>query len=66
MWLAARGGVPLAGHGVKLMLQRRGVRANVVGLVLNEVHKEISDTYYYYGYYGKYYKHYNASRGAGL
>ena len=29
------------------------------GLVLNEVHKEISDTYYYYGYYGKYYKHYN-------
>jgi len=35
------------------------LRANVVGLVLNEVHREISDTYYYYGYYGKYYKHYN-------
>src|SRR5439155_12016550 len=37
------------------------LRANVVGLVLNEVHKEISDTYYYYGYYGKYYKHYNGA-----
>jgi capsular exopolysaccharide synthesis family protein len=37
------------------------LRANVIGLVLNEVHKEISDTYYYYGYYGKYYKHYNGA-----
>ncbi len=37
-------------------LQR--LRANVVGLVLSEIHKEISDTYYYYGYYGKYYKYY--------
>jgi len=37
------------------------LRAPVVGIVLNEVHKEISDTYYYYGYYGKYYKHYSHS-----
>ncbi len=40
-------------------LQR--VRANVVGLVLNKVTHELSDSYYYYGYYGKgnkYYKHY--------
>jgi polysaccharide biosynthesis transport protein len=38
-------------------LQR--VRANVVGLVLNEVTRDLSDTYhYYYGYYGKYYKDY--------
>src|ERR1035441_6615746 len=36
-------------------LQR--VRANVVGLVLNEVTKDVSDSYYY-GYYGKYYKYY--------
>ncbi len=36
------------------------LRANVVGLVLNEVHKEVSNSYYYYGYYGKYYKHYNS------
>ena len=39
----------------------RRLRANVIGLVLNEVHKEISDTYYYYGYHGKYYKHYNSN-----
>jgi hypothetical protein len=24
-------------------------------LVLNEVHKELSDSYYYYGYYRSYY-----------
>lgn len=40
-------------------LQR--VRANVVGLVLNEATKDISDTYHYYGYYGRYYKYYTAS-----
>ncbi len=32
------------------------LRANVVGLALNEVHKEMSHSYYYYGHYGKYYK----------
>jgi Mrp family chromosome partitioning ATPase len=32
------------------------LRATLVGVVLNEVHKELSDSYYYYGYYGKYYK----------
>lgn len=32
------------------------VRARVVGLVLNEVHKELSDSYYYYGYYRSYYR----------
>jgi capsular exopolysaccharide synthesis family protein len=31
------------------------LRAKVVGLVLNEVHKELSDSYYYYGYYRSYY-----------
>jgi len=31
------------------------LRATVVGVVLNEVHKELSDSYYYYSYYGKYY-----------
>ena len=30
------------------------LRANVVGLVLNQVHKELSDSYYYYGYYRGY------------
>lgn len=36
------------------------LRANIVGVVLNEVHEELSDRYYYYGYSGKYYsKYYN-------
>ena len=34
------------------------LRANVVGLVLNQVKKHHSDQYYYQGYYGKYYKNY--------
>ena len=35
------------------------LRANVVGVVLNEVHRHTSDSSYYYGYYGRYYNHYN-------
>lgn len=38
-------------------LQR--LRAHVVGIVLNEVRKELSHSYYYYGYYGKYYRERN-------
>lgn len=34
----------------------RRLRANVLGVVLNEVHQTMSDSYYYYGYYDKYYK----------
>ena len=41
-------------------LQR--VRANVVGLVLNSVTRNLSDSYRYYGYYGKYYRHYKPSQ----
>src|SRR6185503_9246521 len=47
---------------VLAMLTR--LRANVLGLVLNEVHREVSDHYYYYGYYGKYYKHYNTNQSS--
>jgi succinoglycan biosynthesis transport protein ExoP len=32
------------------------LRAKVVGVVLNEVHKELSDSYYYYGHYRSYYR----------
>jgi len=32
------------------------LHANVLGLVLNEVNKEMSESYYYYGHYGKYYR----------
>ncbi len=34
-------------------LQR--LRANIIGVVLNQIQKNMSDTYHYYGYYGKYY-----------
>jgi polysaccharide biosynthesis transport protein len=40
-------------------LQR--LRANIVGLVLNEVTKEMSDGYYYHNYYGENYKHYKTT-----
>ena len=32
------------------------LRARLVGVVLNEVHKELSDSYYYHGYYRSYYR----------
>jgi polysaccharide biosynthesis transport protein len=32
------------------------LRANVMGLVLNQVHQGMSDSYYYYGHYGKNYR----------
>src|SRR5579862_4891085 len=38
------------------------LRANVIGVVLNEVHRNISESYYYYGYYGRYYNHYNPKK----
>ena len=38
-------------------LQR--LRANLVGVVLNEMTGQISDSYNYYGYHGKYYRHYS-------
>jgi succinoglycan biosynthesis transport protein ExoP len=34
------------------------LKANVIGLVLNEVRADMSERYYYYGYYGKYYSRY--------
>lgn len=36
----------------------RRLRANVLGLVLNEMTADTSDGYYYQHYYGKYYKYY--------
>jgi capsular exopolysaccharide synthesis family protein len=40
------------------------VKANVIGIALNEVRKDMSDRYYYYGYYGKYYsKYYKPTNG---
>jgi len=34
------------------------LKANVIGVALNEVREDTSDRYYYYGYYGKYYSRY--------
>jgi Mrp family chromosome partitioning ATPase len=42
-------------------LQRIG--ANIVGVVLNQVHQKLSSSYYYYGYYGKYHGHYHGRKG---
>lgn len=36
----------------------RRLKANVLGLALNEVRTDMSERYYYYGYYGKYYSRY--------
>ena len=35
------------------------LRANTVGVVLNDVRANSSDNYYYYHYHPKYYKHYS-------
>jgi capsular exopolysaccharide synthesis family protein len=34
------------------------LKANIIGVALNEVREDMSDRYYYYGYYGKYYSKY--------
>jgi capsular exopolysaccharide synthesis family protein len=39
------------------------LKANVIGLVLNEVRADMSERYYYYGYYGKYYSRYYKAIG---
>lgn len=38
------------------------VRANVVGVALNEITKDVGDSYYYHGYYGKYSRYYHLKR----
>jgi capsular exopolysaccharide synthesis family protein len=53
----ARGPHPNAVASVIQTLHR--LRATVLGVVLNEVHKEMSDSYYYYSHYGKYYRPHN-------
>lgn len=57
--IVARAGQTSRNGVASVLTTLKRLRANVVGLVLNEVHREVSSSYYYYGYYGKYYKHYN-------
>ncbi len=40
------------------------LRANVAGVVLNEVTRDVADSYYYHGYYGKYARYYQQEEGA--
>ena len=37
------------------------LRANVVGVALNEVTKDVGNSYYYHGYYGKYSRYYGVN-----
>jgi succinoglycan biosynthesis transport protein ExoP len=39
------------------------LRANVIGVVLNEVTRDGGDSYYYHGYYGKYSRYYQKQTG---
>jgi polysaccharide biosynthesis transport protein len=55
--------VALAGQTEKtavasVITSLKRLRANVIGLALNEVRADMSERYYYYGYYGKYYSRY--------
>jgi len=56
-------GVALAGQTERnavasVLTNLRRLKANVIGLALNEVRADMSERYYYYGYYGKYYSRY--------
>jgi len=43
----------------------RRLKANLIGIVLNEITRELSSSYSYYGYYGKYYSYYHAGKPRG-
>jgi capsular exopolysaccharide synthesis family protein len=40
------------------------LRSNVVGVVMNEITRDVGDGYYYHGYYGKYAKYYGSKSEA--
>jgi capsular exopolysaccharide synthesis family protein len=54
--VVARAGVTRRKAVASVLATLGRLRAKVIGLVLNEVHKELSDSYYYYGYYRSYYR----------
>ena len=43
---------------LSVLTNLRRLKANIIGLALNEVRADMSERYYYYGYYGKYYSRY--------
>jgi succinoglycan biosynthesis transport protein ExoP len=54
--VVARAGVTSRKAVASVLATLSRLRAKVVGIVLNEVHKSLSDSYYYYGYYRSYYR----------
>jgi capsular exopolysaccharide synthesis family protein len=53
--IVARAGETSRKSIASVVASLRRLHVNVIGLVLNEVKRDHSDSYYYYGYYGKYY-----------
>jgi succinoglycan biosynthesis transport protein ExoP len=55
--------IALAGHTNRnavgsVISSLKRLKANVIGIALNEVREDMNDRYYYYGYSGKYYSKY--------
>jgi Mrp family chromosome partitioning ATPase len=55
--------IALAGHTNRnavgsVLSSLKRMKANVIGVALNEVREDMNDRYYYYGYSGKYYSKY--------
>ncbi|HXP85260.1 MAG TPA: polysaccharide biosynthesis tyrosine autokinase [Bryobacteraceae bacterium] len=53
--VVARAGVTRRKAVASVLATLARLRAKVIGLVLNEVHAELSDSYYYYSHYRSYY-----------
>jgi capsular exopolysaccharide synthesis family protein len=49
---------------ISVVATMKRLRANVIGVVLNEVTKDGGDSYYYHGYYGKYSRYYQHANEA--
>jgi len=54
--VVARAGVTSRKAVASVLATLNRLRAKVIGIVLNEVHSALSDSYYYYGYYRAYYR----------
>lgn len=59
--VVTRAGVTNRRQVASVLSTLKRLRANVTGVVLNQVHKNMSDSYTYYGNYGKYYAEQTAS-----
>ena len=62
--IVALAGQTERGAVASVLTNLKRLKANVIGLALNEVRSDMSERYYYYGYYGKYYSRYYKTLGA--